>query len=148
MALPPRDTKEMRLMRMKRTLLLTMALLVVSGVLAGCGGRSTLKIGWRGSDARRRKWANYVSFSGVERASFRAQAGEVIRLDYDVEVEKGSLTIQLLDPDGEAAWEKTFEEGDADEVVVRVSQNGRYRLHIEGNETGGSYDVSWEIAGD
>jgi methionine-rich copper-binding protein CopC len=132
-------------MRMRRAALLAMALLVVSGVLIGCGARSSVKIGWRGSDSRKRTWASYVSFGGLERKSFRAEAGEMIELDYDVEVEEGALTIQLLDPEEDRVFHRTFRESAADVELMSAPRSGRYELRIEGEGTKGSYDVSWSV---
>jgi hypothetical protein len=72
--------KEVQPMRMRKIVMLTMALLVAVARLAGCGGRRRLKAGWRGSNVGRRTWVRYASSNGLERASFPAQAGEAIEL--------------------------------------------------------------------
>jgi len=131
-------------MRMKKTVLLTLALLVVTGLLVGCGGTS-LRIGWRESDRLNRSTARYVSFSGVERKGFRAEAGEMIEVDYDVEVEEGALTISLLDPQENRVFHRTFRERAADVESMSAPRSGRYKLRIEGEATKGSYDVSWDV---
>lgn len=111
---------------------LALALLTVAGMLVGCGS-SSLRVGWRAFDGPRRRRASYTSFSGVERASFRAQAGADVALEYEVEVEKGTLSLELKDPDGELLWEETLEDGAMDEVHVRAPEDGRYALRIEGD---------------
>lgn len=132
-------------MRFRRALWLSVALLMLAGLVIGCEGGRTVKIGFRGSDTRRQKTARYVRFSGVERKSLRLEEGQTVRFEYDVEVDEGTLTLSLIDPDGETAWERTFEEAGADEVEISASQSGRYRLRIRGEATRGSYDVSWRI---
>lgn len=131
-------------MRMRRAILLTTALLTVVGLAIGCG-RSSLKVGWRETSGLRHKTARYSSFSGVERASFRAQADETIELDYEVDVEKGTLALSLIDPDGEPLWEETFEDEATDTLRLNAPQSGRYQLRIEGDSTGGGFDVSWRV---
>jgi methionine-rich copper-binding protein CopC len=131
-------------MRMRRATLLAVALLTVAGLTVGCG-RSSLKIGWRETSGLRHKTARNSSFSGVERASFRAQADETVELDYEVEVEKGTLALSLMDPEGEPLWEETFQEDAADVLSFSAPQSGRYELRIEGSSTEGAFDVSWRV---
>ena len=69
----------------------------------------------------------------------------MIELDYDVEVEEGMLTIELLDPDGDRVFHRTFREAASDVVFVSAPRRGRYQLRIEGEGTKGSYDVSWDV---
>ena len=129
-------------MRIRRAMVLAVSLLTVVALMIGCG-RSSLRIGWRETSGLRHKTARYRSFDGLERASFRTQAGESIELDYEVEVDEGTLTLALLSPDGEQVWEETFEEDATDTVRLSAPESGRYRLWIEGESTQGAFDVSW-----
>ena len=143
-------------MRIRNAILLTTALLVVAGLFVGCGARSSLRIGWLESGRPGHVTARYRTFSGVERKSFRAKKNEAVEIDYEVEVEKGTLTLSVVDPDGETVWEETFEETQGDGGASRTSfsgdyalepvpQAGRYKLRIEGDQTGGRFDVSWDV---
>jgi len=146
----------MREMTLKKAPVLSLALLLVSALTIGCGARSSLRIGWLESGGPRHKTARYRTFSGVERASFRVEEGQTVEIDYEINVEKGTLTLSVTDPDGEIVWEETFEEavGDGGEpelsfrgehALEPVAQTGRYKLRIEGDRTGGSFDLSWEV---
>jgi methionine-rich copper-binding protein CopC len=87
----------------------------------------------------------YITFDGVERATFRAAAGQNISLDYDFTVEKGALTLEIVAPDGESMWEETYR-ADADEsVTLTAPQKGRYQVRLKGAATGGSFDLSWSV---
>lgn len=134
-------------MRVRRTMILAVWLLTLVGLMIGCG-RSSLRVGWRETSGLRHKTARYRSFDGLERASFRAQAGESIELEYEVEVEEGMLTLTLTDPDGEPLWEETFEQDAADVLRLSAPRDGRYRLRIEGNSTRGAFNVSWQVGDD
>jgi hypothetical protein len=123
-------------------MVLAVSLLTVAGLVVGCG-RSSLRIGWRETSGLRHKTARYRSFDGLERASFRARSSESVELDYEVEVEEGTLTLTLTGPDGTTLWEETFEEDAADVLRLNASQSGRYQLRIEGDSTRGAFDVSW-----
>lgn len=129
-------------MRIRRAIVLAVSLLTVVGLTVGCG-RSGLRIGWLEAGSLRYRTARYRLFDGLERASFRAQSGETIEFDYEVEVERGTLTLALLSPDGEQVWEETFEEDATDTVRLSAPRSGRYRLRIEGKSTQGAFDVSW-----
>lgn len=130
-------------MRVRPAIVVAVSLLTVVGLMVGCG-RSDLRVGWLETSGLRHKTARYRSFDGLERASFRAQSGETIELDYEVEVERGTLTLTLTDPDGEPLWEETFQEDAADALRLSAPQSGRYRLRIEGDSTQGAFDISWQ----
>jgi hypothetical protein len=79
-----------------------------------------------------------------------------VTIDYEVMVRKRTLTLSLIDPDGETVWEETFDEAEeeggeaeiaysGDYELAPAPQGGRYKLRIEGDRTGGSYDVSWSV---
>jgi len=131
--------------RFQRLVLVAVLVLTMGSMLVGCGARSSLRIGWLEAGGPGHKEARYRLFSGLERASFRAQAGETIGLDYDVDVEKGTLAMTLIDPDGDALWARTFEEDVEDSVRIDVPQDGRFRLRIEGESTGGGFKIAWRV---
>lgn len=128
----------------RRTMLASVALILINTLVTGCAS-STLKIGWRELSGRKRKQASYVTFDGLQNKTFRVEAGETIDLACDVSVEKGSLTTKLIAPDGETLWEETFQESREAFVNVTTTEDGLYILRIEGEETGGSFDISWSV---
>jgi len=129
---------------MTKATLLALVLLSMTGLLVGCGS-STVKIGWVGSSGPGHTGYRYTTFDGVERKTFRAQAGQTISLDYDVAVEKGALVLKVVAPDGESLWEETFREDAADTVTLTAPQNGLGTIRIQGQATGGSFDISWSV---
>ena len=137
-------SQEVEMNLRNRTTLLILTLLWTSVLLIGCG-RSTVKVGWIGSSGPGYTGYRYITFDGLERATFRAEAGQNISLDYDFAVEKGTLTLEIVAPDGESLWERTYHE-DADEsVTLTAPQKGRYQVRLEGEATGGSFDLSWSV---
>ena len=127
-----------------RLALASLALLLIGTLLAGCGS-STLKIGWREFGGLSRKRATYVTFDGVQNKSFRVSAGKAIELTCDVTVEKGALAVALIAPSGERLWEETFREDGERFTTVTASEGGRYILRVEGQETGGGFDIAWDV---
>lgn len=127
-----------------RIALIGLALIVLSTALVGCGS-SSLKIGWLELGGRQRKRAQYVKFDGMESKSFRVEAGQTVELACDVSVEKGLLSVTLLSPGGERLWQDTFLEDREAFVTVTATETGLHILRIEGQETGGSFDISWRL---
>jgi len=129
-----------------RTTLTILSLLAATALLLGCGGIN-LKFGWRSSGGANRKRASYVSFDGVESRTFRAEPGRTIELASEVTVEKGTLRVELIAPDGETLWSETFREDRHAFATVTAREPGLYIVRIEGRETGGGFDVSWTVRG-
>ncbi len=130
----------------KRWIWVLLGMICISTVFMGCGRRSSsLKVGWVGSDVPGAIAYQYERFSGVERQSFRADAGESFVLDYNVEVEEGTLVLRLTAPDGDTRWERVLNEDGEESSTVTLEQDGRYRLEIEGQETQGAFALDWEI---
>jgi hypothetical protein len=121
-----------------------LALLLMTSLLAGCGS-TTVQVGWVGSSVPGHIEYRYTTFDGVERKTFRAEAGQTTTFDCDVTVEKGTLLLQVVAPDGESLWEETFRQDTADTVTLTASQNGFHTVRIEGKATGGSFDISWSV---
>ena len=128
---------------MRKATLLALALLLMTSLLAGCGS-STVKVNWVGSSGPGQMGYRYTTFDGVERKTFRAEAGQTMTFDYDVTVEKGALVLKVGDPD-KVLWEETFREDAADTITLTAPQNGLYTIRIEGQATGGSFDLSWSV---
>ena len=127
-----------------RVLLSALTLLLTSILLIGCGS-NTVKLGWSESRLPGCWRADYSTFEGVEQITFLAQKGQTVNLDYDVAVEKGSLTLKVVGPDGASLWEESFGEAADGVVTLTVPQKARYQMRVEGEETGGSFDLSWNM---
>ena len=112
---------------------------------AGCGS-SSLRIGWREFGGRNRTQAKYVTFDGMRTETVKVRAGQTIELSCDVTVDKGVLRAELLAPDGEQVWSETFEEDRDAFVTTEARESGRYILRLQGDKTGGGFDVNWEVS--
>jgi hypothetical protein len=125
------------------------ALLLVSAVLllalaVGCG-QSRIQIGWVESNLPGSFAASYVSFSGSEVRTVRADAGETLVLQYAAEVNEGTLAIMVEAPDGEMLWNVSLEEDAEDMADFPVEQDGRYSIVVRSDGTAGSFDLSWGV---
>jgi hypothetical protein len=67
-----------------------------------------------------------------------------VRLQDD-KADKGTLTIQIEDPDGALRWCVSLAQDAGDMVSIQVGQAGRHAIVVQGNGTAGSFDLSWEV---
>jgi hypothetical protein len=111
---------------------------------AACGNSRTYLLR-SGSRTAHRIDYSYETFNGVERLRAPADAGETLVIRYDATVEKGALTIRVENPRNDTVWETTVQEAQSDTVRLPAERDGTYMILIEGDDTGGSYDVSWDV---
>ena len=90
--------------------------------------------------------ASYQLFDGEERERIQVDAGDTFSLSYDVTVDDGALTLQIEDPDGNTVWEETFLDDDEGVYEFTSDSSGRINLIVVGDNTEGSFDLSWEIS--
>ena len=132
------------MIRRRRNVIWLTLFLLLAGLLAACG-RSTVEIGMMETTLPGSWEASYRTFSGAKRNTFGADAGETLVLDYKVVVDKGMLSLRVENPDGEDLWDLSLEEEAADTVEVPLNTDGRYTIVVEGDATGGGFDLSWEL---
>ena len=132
-------------MRRNYTVSLVMGLLALSVLLVACDGSRVVAVGLVETNIGNEATARYQTFTGTKTRQIDAQAGQTIRLAYEVTVSKGSLAIELRDPRRDALWQLLLERDAADVVELPARSAGTYRLVIEGDGTGGSYAISWEV---
>lgn len=125
-----------------RKFILLLALIVL---LLGCQAVSNVRVGWVEMSDLDSMSATYATFDGTEARSIGVEAGQNVALTYEATAERGTLTMQMVSPDDEIVWEETITEGDSGTAVVTAEQDGRYRLVLVGEDTGGSFDVTWEV---
>ncbi len=141
----------------KRSCLIIVLVVLGVGALAVCASlalgmglyagadRGGLRIGWVEITGLARKRCTYRYFSGREIQRFRVDAGETVELDYEVEVEKGALTIRIEDPDNDQVWQKRMSEDDEGIFEFVAEKPGTYTIVVLGDGTRGSFEIEWDI---
>jgi len=89
---------------MKHSKLRILIFVIVALILASCSLNSTVKVGFVQSSSSNGAEANYFTFNGKERYSIRAKQGDELRIMFDFEVDRGTLTVQLVSPNGDVLW--------------------------------------------
>ncbi len=110
-------------------------------VLAACD-KKLLFVG-SNSNTKNKIEASYRLFTGTEEKKISLKNGETLVIDYQSEVEKGELSVKLYDPDDQLLQDlSTNKSGNEN---VEVSKDGMYRLEITGDNTKGSYKITYKI---
>ena len=105
------------------------------------------KILWIENSGLNKFSASYRIFTGDEVRKFTAKENQKITLDYEAEVNKGTLIIEFKDFDGEKLWKLELNQDDKinEEKVWDAEKAGEYILNIKGEETGGSFNIKWLV---
>jgi hypothetical protein len=117
---------------------------VLGGGLVGCG-QTTVRLGWLGSNLPGRFSASYLTFTGAESRRVRADAGQTLILTYDIDVAKGTLTLQVEAPDSSVVWADSFPRGLRGSAELPLEQDGSYAIVVHGDNAGGSFLISWDL---
>lgn len=90
--------------------------------------------------------ARFHTLSGRKTWREQLSSGDSLVLEYEAEIEKGSLTLKVESPEDEVIWETTLTEGEdaADQIEVNASENGTYTIAVIGDGAGGSYELAWD----
>lgn len=121
-------------------LIILMAMLV----MVSCQS-SVIKIGYRCFNSPQKFDCQYQQFTGKEVVTEELQPSENLELSYEVDVRSGTLFIQVIALDEIVLWDSKFAESDAGEVVIPASQEGLYRMIVQGDGTRGGFLIEWSI---
>ncbi len=103
--------------------------------------------GWVEVTYSDRMRATYTLFDGKSGTTVDLAAGEMLTLVYDLEITKGSVSLQIADPDRRVVWEDSFNENSTGRTSVTAENEGLYQLVVIGDSTRGGFDLHWEILG-
>ena len=126
---------------MKRKGLAVFLLIVLISALAFTG--CTRKLMWVENSGRDHIQATYKRFTGIEKKTIRLEEGDNLVIDYESEVTEGTLSLTLTDPDGNEIM--SLQSDTEGTQKVDAPESGRYTLWIEGDKTGGSFEIEWRI---
>lgn len=116
-------------------------MLMIVTVLAACD-KKLVFVG-SNSNTKNKIEASYRLFTGTEEKKISLKNGETLVIDYQSEVEKGQLTIKLYDPDDQLLQDlSTNKSGNEN---IEVSKDGMYRFEITGDNTKGSFEITYKI---
>jgi hypothetical protein len=117
------------------------ASLMILFVLTAC----TIKAGWVSINFGNRFSANYQHFNGKQVDRIRMKPGETLTLNCEVEVKKGILSIQVVNPQGKLIWVEKFLEDAECHFGFTAETGGVYKVIVLGDQTRGSFELDWII---
>lgn len=134
----------------KSHIYLLFTILIFGILLSGCDFSNKIKVnevrlGMFGENKSRYMSYNYGTFTGVEYGQVQAENGQAIAFSYEVSVKKGNLLIEGQDPEGKVAWQESFESDAQGAIDLPVETAGTYTIIIQGKNSGGRFQVAWEI---
>jgi hypothetical protein len=88
---------------------------------------------------------DYDLFSGQEQKTLNLDQDQVLDLNFDIQVDDGSLTLQLIDEDGNVSWEESFLDDSSGSVDLQIDDDGLYEISINGQKTKGGFEIDWEL---
>jgi hypothetical protein len=125
------------LARAVRVIVIGLALL-----LCACQTTNGTRIGWSSSVRATEYSAAYATFNGTASIPINIRENRV-SFTYQVEVSKGALSIAVQDPQGQGIWRTTLHGNSSGGRVLDTPRTGSYTLQVEGQNTGGSFDIHW-----
>lgn len=125
--------------RKLKTLTLCTIIVVILTVLTACQERAM----WVGNSYPGNMEARYKYFNATEAVTFNLKEGDTVAFTYDSKVDKGSLSIKIVDPDNKTVMELQSNQKGTEEL--KAEKGGNYKVIIKGSKASGSYDVKWEI---
>lgn len=125
--------------------LLMFVLLITIALVSACNTTVSRRINCACTNIGNEMKCRYSLFTDQETSRIKLTSKETIEISYKVAVESGNLQIRLLNPNKEVVWDKTFEDDAMDTVSYQIVEGGRYTLVVEGFDTEGSFELSWQV---
>lgn len=94
--------------------------LAISMILITLLTACSRQVGWVGLNYLNIIDVSYQFFDGKKVERIQVDAGNTFNLDYDVEVDDGTLRLELIDPDREMVWEASFLEDNEDVMTFQA----------------------------
>lgn len=129
------------LRNLKAVLAITVALTILAVALSGC----SLVRGWNGDTNRSRRQASFGTLNASDPNEVSMTAGQTMDLSYSVTLNKGTLIITVLDPDGNVVFNTEFYRSDRGGTQIVAETSGTYKVVATGREAGGKYDIRWNV---
>jgi hypothetical protein len=128
----------------RKVSLIPITFLIMGMMIASCDA-STVKVGYVCLNKSQKMDCHYQQFTGKEVEGVQLKRGERFELRYDIQVESGTLLIEILSPDKANLWDNKFVESKASNAYFQIEQDGLHQLVIQGEKTRGAFQIEWKI---
>lgn len=124
--------------------ILSLCLSLVAFLAPACS-TSQVRVDFIGSQRGNHMEFDYDLFTGHEQKTFDLEQGQTMDLDYDLQVESGSLTLQFIDNSGMVSWEESFQDDAAGSATLNIDRDGLYKLSVSGEKAKGGFEIDWDL---
>jgi hypothetical protein len=102
------------------------------------------RIGFAGIHVPGHMEARYQYLDDTIESQITVDEGDTIVLEYELHTAEGQLVLEIFNPNGERLMRmEGNEEGRAE---IEAPFSGTYQMVVQGDETRGSYNLSWNVA--
>ncbi|MFP4697493.1 MAG: hypothetical protein ACLFMO_02185 [Eubacteriales bacterium] len=115
--------------------------IILTILVTGCS--SEIAIMQKGNTTSDKMEYDYFYFDGIKRAYFHMKEDINIKLDYDLNIKKGNLTLEIIDNDDKALWSQEFNKDTEDEIIVKIKEKGIYKIVVKGEEAKGGFEINY-----
>ncbi len=105
------------------------------------GGFSEMKIGYVEDGYGNTMSASFKYYNGEKTKKISFDKKDEVTVKYNIELEEGSLNIDIEDQDGNKVFSKNEGNG---EVKFKVDEESSYKISFKADKAKGSYSVSIE----
>lgn len=98
---------------------------------------------WSNKNGKSFTSAKYSDYEGVTFVKLAAAKQIEISFQYDINVAKGALKIEIIDSHNQSVFEHDFEKSEKGKTSIRLQQNENYQIRFIGRKTKGSYFCQW-----
>ena len=135
----------------KLTILISILLIVVLSVLlVACNGVSVkmrgVRIGCYRSETQYKISLSCESFDGTAEYTIKTDKEHAQNIHFDIDVQEGKLTVEVLDSDGNVKAAGVYEAGKPIEGdhYYGLTEYGKHKINVTAEGFKGSYCFDWE----
>jgi hypothetical protein len=114
--------------------------LVLSGAV-----NPDIRAGYVGTSEEVAMSYTFERFSGEEVAVVDVTTTGALAIDYEFEIEEGSLELRVVGVNGQSIFRERFSSSISDTVLLDVTTLEAAEIYVYGNNAAGSFTVSWEV---
>lgn len=99
---------------------------------------------WGNTNGKSYTSAAYSEYSGFTYVKLFAMKPMNVTLNYDIEIKKGTLEMQVVDSNNKVVFKQNFTASEKGIAKVDLKQGEDYQIRFNGNQAKGSYFCQWK----
>lgn len=129
--------------------ILAIGLLLLALTMGACAffeGVSRLEVGMFERGGHNESNATFGTLRGSKRWSEQLEDGQSLEMEFAADLEKGGLTVRVVNPQEAVIWQYTVSEGESKQTSTMLEdlEAGRYQIEVIGKNAGGNYQLEWQ----